>query len=94
VADAVIEAGLWDSQTGGTARCVWRSPQRNHIYSMLSGELLKEGVAVQGEFVGGTGQVEGMEGTFSLTWKSFFFNEDERVLTLHAQDVTGTYRIP
>lgn len=86
--------GLWDSQTGGTARCVWRSPQGNDIYSVLSGELLKEGVAVQGEFVGGTGQVEGIEGTFSLTWQSIFFNEDERVLTLHAQDVTGTYRIP
>src|SRR5687768_16517275 len=81
--------GLWDSQTGGTARCVWRSPQGNHIYSVLNGELLKEGVAVQGEFVGGTGQVEGIEGTFSLTWKSIFFNGDERVLTLHAQNVTG-----
>jgi len=86
--------GLWDSQTGGTARCVWRSPQHNNIYSMMSGELLKEGVAVQGEFVGGTGKAEGIEGTFSLTWQSIFFNGDERVLTLHAKDVAGTYRIP
>ena len=86
--------GLWDSQTGGTSRCVWRSVRGHLVYAVLNGELLKEGVAVKGTFVGGTDEADGIEGGFTLTWKAIFRNGDEDVITVHSTDLAGTYRIP
>ena len=49
--------GLLDSVTGSSVRCVWRSLKGEKAYSVLSGQPLKEGVKVTGEFVGGTGSL-------------------------------------
>ena len=86
--------GLWDAQKGGNTRCVWRSLEGDTIYCELSGQLMEEQVAVHGKFVGGTGKAEGVEGEFTLTSSSIFYNGDERVLTLHSKDIAGSYRIP
>lgn len=86
--------GLSDSVAGSAVRCVWRSMKGDKAYSVLRGQPLKEGVMVTGEFVGGTGSLNGITGTFSFTWTSTFTDEDQGVFTGHTKDISGSYRIP
>ena len=86
--------GLSDSLDGSSVRCVWRSLKGDKAYSVLSGQPLKEGVKVTGEFVGGTGRLKGVSGTFSFTWRSTFIDKDQDVFTGQTLDLNGAYRIP
>lgn len=86
--------GLSDSVAGSSVRCVWRSLKGEKAYSVLSGQPLKEGVKVTGEFVGGTGSLKGLTGTFNFTWKSTFTDKDQGIFTGFTQDLKGTYKIP
>ncbi|MBW2707018.1 MAG: hypothetical protein JRD84_12015, partial [Deltaproteobacteria bacterium] len=54
----------------------------------------KKGVRVTGEFVGGTGNLKGIGGSFTFTWFSVFINKDQGIFTGHTKDLTGSYRIP
>jgi hypothetical protein len=86
--------GLRDTVAGSSVRCVWRSLKGEKAYSVLSGQPLKEGVKVTGEFVGGTGSLKGLTGMFSFTWTSTFTDEDQGMFTGHTTDLTGSYQIP
>jgi len=86
--------GLSDSLAGSSVRCVWRSLKGEKAYSVLSGQPLKEGVQVTGEFVGGTGSLKGVTGTFTFIWTSTFIDKDQGIFTGHTQDISGSYRIP
>ena len=86
--------GLSDSKAGSSVRCVWRSLKGAKAYSILSGQPLKEGVKVTGEFVGGTGSLKGITGNFTFTWTSTFIDKDQGIFTGHTQDISGSYRIP
>ena len=86
--------GLSDSVAGSSVRCVWRSLKGSKAYSVLSGQPLKEGVKVSGEFVGGTGSMKGVSGTFTFTWTSTFIDKDQGMFTGHTQDLSGSYQIP
>ena len=86
--------GLTDSVDGSSVRCVWRSLTGEKAYSVLSGQPLKEGVKVIGEFVGGTGSLKGVTGAFTFTWTSTFIDKDQGIFTGHTQDISGSYRIP
>ena len=86
--------GLSDSTAGSSVRCVWRSLKGAKAYSILSGQPLKEGVKVTGEFVGGTGSLKGITGAFTFTWTSTFIDKDQSIFTGHTQDISGSYRIP
>ena len=86
--------GLRDTVAGSSVRCVWRSLKGDRAYSVLSGQPLKEGVKVTGEFVGGTGSLKGVTGKFTFTWTSTFTDEDQGMFTGHTQDLSGSYRIP
>ncbi|MBW2337275.1 MAG: hypothetical protein JRF47_11055 [Deltaproteobacteria bacterium] len=86
--------GLSDSVAGSTARCVWRNLKGQKAYCVLSGQPLKKGVRVTGEFVGGTGNLKGIGGSFTFTWFSVFINKDQGIFTGHTKDLTGSYRIP
>ena len=86
--------GLSDSVAGSSARCVWRSMEGEKVYIVLSGQPLKKHIKVTGEFVGGTGSLQGIEGTFTFTWSSVFVNENQGIFTGHTQDLKGTYKIP
>lgn len=86
--------GLSDSVTGSSVRCVWRSLKGVKAFSVLSGEPLKEGVKVTGEFIGGTGSLKGVEGTFTFTWTSTFVDESQGVFTGHTKDLSGQFQIP
>ena len=86
--------GLSDSQAGSSVRCVWRSLNGQKAYSVLSGQPLKRGVKVTGEFVGGSGSLKGVAGTFSFTWMSTFIDKDQGTFTGHTGDLSGSYRIP
>lgn len=87
-------SGLWDAETGNSARCVWRGLEGQKIYIVMDGQPLEEGVQITGQVVGGTGKLEGIEGTFSFTWTSIFINADTDTLTGHTENLSGTYRIP
>ncbi len=87
-------SGLWDAETGSTARCVWRGLEGQKVYIVMDGQPLEEGVQITGQVVGGTGKLEGIEGAFTFTWTSIFINEDTDTLTGHTENLSGTYRIP
>ena len=86
--------GLSDSVAGSSVRCVWRSLKGAKAYSVLGGQPLKKGVKVTGEFVGGTGSLKGVTGTFTFTWTSTFIDKDQGMFTGHTKDLSGSYRIP
>jgi len=86
--------GLSDSAAGSSVRCVWRSLKGAKAYSVLRGQPLKEGVKVTGEFVGGTGGLKGVSGTFTFTWSSVFVNKTQGIFTGHTKDLRGFYKIP
>ena len=86
--------GLTDSMAGSSVRCVWRSLKGQKAYCVLSGQPLKKGVRVTGEFVGGTGSLKGLTGTFTFTWSSTFIDRDQGVFTGQTKDLTGQYQIP
>jgi hypothetical protein len=86
--------GLSDSVAGSSVRCVWRSLKCDKAYSVLSGQPLKEDVEVTGEFVGGTGSLKGLTGTFNFTWTSTFTDRDQGIFTGQTKDLRGSYKIP
>ena len=86
--------GLSDSVAGSTARCVWRGMENEKVFIILEGRPFKKGVKVTGEFVGGTGNLKGIEGKFAFTWFSVFTNKNQGIFTGHTKDLTGSYRIP
>ena len=86
--------GLSDSTAGSSVRCVWRSLKGEKAYCVLSGQPLKEGVKVTGEFVGGTGSLKGVAGTFTFTWTSTYTDNAQGVFTGHTKDLSGKYQIP
>jgi len=87
-------SGLWDAETGSTARCVWRGLEGQKVFIAMDGQPLAEGVQVTGKIVGGTGKLEGIQGAFTFTWTSIFINVDTDTLTGHTENLSGTYRIP
>ncbi len=86
--------GLSDSAAGSSVRCVWRSLKGEKAYSVISGQPLKKGVKLTGEFVGGTGKLKGVSGTFTFTWTSTFIDKDQGMFTGHTEDLSGLYQIP
>ncbi len=86
--------GLWDSETGGPTRCVWKETSgKDKAYVILDGQVIKKGVRVNGEFVDGTGDLKGLAGKISFTWSTVFRNRTDRVLTGHTKDLQGSYHI-
>jgi hypothetical protein len=55
---------------------------------------VEEGVQVNGEFVGGTGSLKGLTGSFTFTWTSTFIDPAQGMFTGHTEDLSGAYRIP
>jgi hypothetical protein len=86
--------GLADSVAGSAVRCVWRSLDGDKAYSVLRGRPMATQLQIDGEFVGGTGRLKGIEGTFRFTWSSVFINERRETFTGHTRDLQGSYRIP
>ena len=86
--------GLLDSVAGSSVRCVWRSLKGEKAYCVLSGQPLKEGAKVTGEFVGGTESLKGLTGTFNFTWSFTFTDENRGIFTGHTKDLSGSYQIP
>lgn len=86
--------GLSDSAAGSSARCTWRSMVGEKVYIVLSGQPLEKRLQVAGEFVGGTGSLQGIGGTFSFTWSSVYVDENQGIFTGQTQDLKGSYKIP
>ena len=86
--------GLSDSMAGSSVRCVWRSLNGDKAYSVLSGQPLKEDVEVTGEFVGGTGGLKGISGTFNFTWTSTFTAKNQGMFTGHTKNLPANIKSP
>ena len=86
--------GLSDTETGGSARCVWRSMEGDKAYIVLTGKPLEQSNKIAGEFVGGTGSLRGIEGTFTFTWSSVYIDENQGTFAGQTLDLKGSYRIP
>ncbi|MBC2745326.1 MAG: hypothetical protein HGJ93_20510 [Desulfosarcina sp.] len=86
--------GLWDSKAGGTVRCVWDDMKGHKIYVVLNGTQLEKGATLTGEFVGGTGPFQGIQGNFIFTWTTVSFDTGDKVIAGYAKDIKGSYRLP
>ena len=86
--------GLWDTQTGGTARCVWKDGTGQKIFIVINGSQLEKGSVFTGEFVGGTGAFKGIQGNFSLCWTSLSLNTGDHVISGYTKNIKGSYTIP
>ncbi len=88
-------AGIWDSQTGGTARCSWRDTGgRGTAYAILEGRLLDKDVVMVGEFVGGTGELAGLSGRFTFNWSQVILNEETLAISAFTKNLSGNFRLP
>jgi hypothetical protein len=96
---------FWDSATGGTARCRWKHPSGDEIFSEVEGGLLAQGAPVSGRFVGGTGRYAGISGEFRFGgWSALYiereqrealdYERDARAITAFTNDLTGGWRLP
>lgn len=88
--------GLADFSTGSDIRCVWRSLDGEEIYLTLQGTRMEKGSRVTGNFVGGTGSLDGITGYLHFTWSSMSFAQtnDEFGIAGFSQDVKGSYQVP
>jgi hypothetical protein len=96
---------LWDSATGGTARCRWRHPSGDEIWSEIEGGLFAKGTPVTGRFVGGTGRYSGISGEFRFDgWFALYIEREPRgadrddregrAITAFTNELTGFWRLP
>jgi hypothetical protein len=86
--------GLWDTETGGTARCVWKNENGAKIFLVIDGNQLEKGAHLEGTLVGGTGPFKGIEGNLSFTWTSLSLETGDHVIAGYAKNIEGSYRIP
>lgn len=87
--------GLWDSKTGGSARCTWRDPEGDSAaYMVLDGRITEKGSRLTGHFVGGAGALTGLTGDLSFSWSTVFRDRTNRIFTGYSADLEGSYRIP
>lgn len=88
-------AGIWDSQTGATARCSWREVGgRGTAYAILEGRLLDKDVVMVGEFAGGTGDLAGLSGSFTFKWSQVILDEEARAISAFAKNLSGNFQLP
>ena len=50
--------------------------------------------SLTGQFVGGTGRLDGLTGNLDFTWTSVFRNPTEHILTGHTENLSGSYKLP
>lgn len=86
--------GLWDAQTGGVARCVWKDGQGQQIYLVFKGVEFKKGAELTGQIIGGTGGFKGIRGEVTFTWTSSAKGSVDGIASGFAKDLKGTYQIP
>jgi len=86
--------GLWDSRTGGSARCTWRDPEGDSAaYMVLDGRITEKGSRLTGHFISGAGALTGLTGDLSFSWSTVFRDRTNQVFTGYSKDLEGTYRI-
>ncbi len=87
--------GIWDEKTGATARCSWREIHgRGTAFATLEGNLLEEDLVMVGEFVAGTGELEGLTGSFTFNWSQVIKDGKGLSLTAHSTDLIGAFHLP
>ena len=83
-----------DERTGGIGRCIWTGPMGDRVFV----ETKSSGPAgfgrVQGTFVGGTGEYEGVEGGFSFEWNYSVSRGRDASFDGHTLEMSGRYRLP
>ena len=88
-------AGLWDSATGGSTRCVWRNIDGTaKAYSVMEGKVLEKSIQLEGRFIGGSGDLQDLSGELSFTWTTVFRNPTQKIITGHTESLAGSYRLP
>jgi len=88
--------GLSDTELGGDLRCVWTGSEGQEVYVTLSAGKVREGQAVSGKIVGGTGSAKGIRGELSFTWTTLSFEGETGQTSVggYTNDLTGRYTLP
>jgi hypothetical protein len=61
--------GYTDGDSVRVGRFTWTDENDEHVYGVLSGELLAIGQRINGTITGGTGRYDGLAGDFAFTWQ-------------------------
>jgi hypothetical protein len=61
--------GYTDGDSVRVGRFTWTDENDEHVYGVLSGELLAIGQRINGTITGGTGRYQGLAGDFGFTWQ-------------------------
>jgi hypothetical protein len=86
--------GIWDTETGGSARLVWDDTTGQKIFIVVDGIPMEKGATLTGELVGGTGDFSGIQGRVTFSWTSISLDSGDEIIAGYADDVKGSYRIP
>lgn len=88
--------GLADTESGSSARCVWKSLNGIEIYLTLEGRKLVEGSSVTGQFIGGTQAAEGITGSIEFKWSTMSMQGSNDKITIggYAKELRGNYQLP
>ncbi|MGH9869594.1 MAG: hypothetical protein ACREAA_15685 [Candidatus Polarisedimenticolia bacterium] len=83
-----------EEQKHGVGRCVWEGPLGDLAYVELKSSGMSAFGAVQGRFVGGTGKLEGLKGSFSFEWNYSLSGDKDATLNGYSIQMMGNYDLP
>lgn len=78
----------------GIGRCVWTGTNGGLVYVELKASGPAGFGAVQGRFAGGTGDYEGIEGSFAFEWNYSVSGSEEARLDGQTLQMSGRYQLP
>lgn len=86
--------GLRDTGAGAWARCDWENAHGDHIYSEFTSSTETDPEVATGRFISGTGELEGIEGGYTFSWSTLFFEERDKRLSGFVRGIKGDWRLP
>jgi hypothetical protein len=86
--------GMQDQKSGGVGRCVWKDRFDHEIWSEISSDSLGTARRSHGNFVGGTGKFEGIEGEFEFQWVYMIPASEEGPVQGYTTELSGNWKLP
>ncbi len=89
-----VGLNLKKAKSIGSGRCVWIDSDGDRMISEISGILSEKASKARGNFIGGTGKYEGLEGAYELEWQYLQEIEEEGTIHGYSTSLTGNWMLP
>ena len=89
-----VGMNLTKGKSIGSGRCVWIDSDGDRMISEISGILSVTTSKARGNFIGGTGKYEGLEGAYELEWQYLQEIEEEGTIHGYSTGLTGNWILP